>query len=251
MQSGLEVTVETDGTARTQNHPVTNNLSAVCPDSEPDCQEMPYDVRNSNTNIPPAPQAENQLTMKCSSDSGRSSMREDRSPFVKRLPFQSFLHPKSSSIDDTSNLSQDEEIAMASFHRKNQILRAHSNSFNTRDQRPDISNVRAMEGPPIRSVAARSQHSINNSRYIAEVPEEFRSASEYRPSSTHSRTSDYESNTPTPEITSNCIIDYCADLPMHTRAPKPKLPMSSEYSSNNTYSSKELSGSLYTDKVIT
>lgn len=220
-----------------------NNLSVVS-DSEHECMEMPQYLSDSNnSNIQGVSTiAPHHVTMKSITDSGRSSMREDVSPYMHRIPFQSFKHVKSSSIDETGHYSHDEEVVMASsLHSKQRkaLLPSHSNSFNAGYVKSNVTNVRATEGPPIRTLTHVSQNSINSS-YIAEAPEGFRTPASYRGMSPHSRTSDYESNTPTPEITSNSMIDY--DL---ARDHVPRLPQRNCSYSEKPWPKKHVAGSLY------
>lgn len=201
----------------------------------------------SNSNIPPVP-SQTPHSMKCSSDSGRSSMREDRSPTVRRLPFRTFMHQKSSSIDESGLQSPREDIPLSAIRSKG-LGPAHSNSFSAGIHRPDVSNVRATEGPPIRTSDALSCHS-HSSAFIAEAPVGFRSTDSYRAVSPHSRTSDYESNTPTPEITSNSMIDYCTDLPMPFREHKPRLPMMcGRFAANQQRNNNNSNTSIHSHKV--
>lgn len=234
-----------------------NNLSVVSDSDQEDCSSMQYtevvqQLDNiSSNNIPTSSTlSPNPSALKGYSDSGRSSLRDDHSPYIKRLPFQSFLHRKSASIDDSGHHSQDEEIAILHSQSRNGLQPSHSNSFSTGRHKPDIFNVRATEGPPIRMMPDGSQSGVTNSGYIAEAPEGFRSTDSYRAVSPHSRTSDYESNTPTPEITSGNIIDYCADLPTQLRGSKQRLPMMTSGYSNTITTQKGFTGSRYFDKVI-
>jgi len=97
--------------------------------------------------------------------------------------------------------------------------------------KPDITNIRATEGPPLRNMDNISQHSLNCG---LEAPEGFRSndctTSQRKVHSRLSNTSDYESNTPTPEITSS-VMDY------HPSPPKPprlNLDRTASYSSHGS-----------------
>lgn len=212
-----------------QLHSIPNNLS-IFADKEHSCLEVAANSDSHMRNItalgsnPP--------------DSGRSSMK-DRSPYVKRIPFQRFLHPKSSSIDETGHYSQDEEIALETFQNRTArgLVGVHSNSFNTGRCRPDISNIRATDTLPD-TYASVSQGSMN-SAFIAEAPVEFRSETT-RAASPHSGTSDYESNSPSPGLPANKnMIDYCTSLPAHLSDVRTRLP------AENFWSKKTLPGSLY------
>ncbi|XP_067948602.1 fat-like cadherin-related tumor suppressor homolog isoform X2 [Watersipora subatra] len=223
---------------------VPNNLSAAY-DSEVDRTDVSSD---NNSNIPPI-QAPVALPLKCRDDSaGRYTLQGNQSPYINRLSFQSFLHSQSASIDD-GNHSQDEEISMATFQEKSTSLHSHMKPIKVDPSRPDVCNVRATEPSGIRTMAALSAGEANSSELIAEVPEGFRSANNRRTRSEISRTSDYESNTPTPEITSASMINYCEDLPTQMRGSRPGLQRNSSYSDNETYSSKPVISSLYLEKT--
>lgn len=154
------------------------------------CPHSPHsDDNNTAVTVLTAP---NPLCVKYSSDSGRSSLRETRSPFMQRVPFRSFQHVPSASLDETGNYSQDEEVANVSKNGQNRRP-VHSNSFNVRPSKPDISYIRATANQRVRPDMS--------SGFIAEAPVGFRSGeSHQRRNSPVSNTSDYSSNSPTPEI---------------------------------------------------
>ena len=229
-----------------------NNLSVVSDSSERECMEMPQYLSDSNNSniMGTSSNAHNHLLTKSSVDSGRSSMREDVSPYMHRIPFQSFKHVKSSSIDETGHYSHDEEIINSSLQRAHRrgLLPTHSNSFNTGYSRSNVANIRATDGPPTqhRAPAHISQNSLN-SNYITEAPEGFRTTDLYH-SRDRSRTSDYESNTPTPEITSSGMLDY-EQYDMPHREHVPRLPQRNTSYSERPWPKSSVSGSLYTPKV--
>ena len=241
-------TMDPDDNMMHRNNSAPNNLSIVS-DSDDEGREVIHKIESVSKNIPTAPVGAPHSMMKFSSDSGRSSLREERSPYLKRVPFKSFMHQKAVSIDDSGNHSQDEEISIASFHRR-RGLHTHGSTLSAECTRADISNVRATEGSPMKHVAGLSHSSINNSDYIAEVPKGFRSSTSSRSrASPHSTTSDYESNTPTPEITSSSMLDYCADLPSQTHISKSMMSRTNSYSDNETYGGSKHSSEPYYNKV--
>lgn len=223
-----------------------NNLSVIS-DSEQECMEMPQylsDSNNSNIMGSSSTAPIHHLLTKSSMDSGRSSMREDVSPYMHRIPFQSFKHVKSSSIDETGHYSHDEEIINSSLNRAQRrvMVPTHSNSFNAGYPRCNVANIRATDRPTQRAPVHISHHSIN-SNYITEAPEGFRTTDLFH-SRNHSRTSDYESNTPTPEITGGEMVDY-HQYDMPEREHVPRLPQRNSSYSERPWAKSAVSDSLY------
>ena len=184
-----------DGRHSQQYYSAANDLSdprCQASDTEQEYRELAQKSPTSDdNNITVANQSADQL-LKCNSDSGRSSLREDRSPFKQRVPFRSFQCGESGRFDDSEFHSPDDEIA---YIERNGSRLAQSNSFNLPiRQKPDIRNLRATEGPPIRS---------SGFRYFTEAPEGFRSSDRKMTASPFSTTSDYSSSTRTPEIVSS------------------------------------------------
>lgn len=184
-----------------------NNLS--CNINHPDISDTEQEYRElspvkqmTNNNIP-VPLPLNTLTsLKSNSDSGRSSLRGDRSPFLRGAGFTSFqAQSPGSSVEDNGNSSQDEEVVAASNYSR--PVRPVFRNSSANNLRPDVRNVRVKEGPPLRNP---DRH---GSGLFAEAPEGFRTDDSSRENSPVSNTSDYSSTTPTHEIgTYGHISDY-------------------------------------------